>query len=514
MKFEFKATDIQKHSAAHILAAAVNRVYPNVRIGVGPVTQTGFYYDFDLTEELTPQKIEEIEENIKNIIKEDLKFSQIILSHEKGAELILQQGQLYKLDILKTITDPTVSFYRLGNEFIDLCRGPHVQSTSEIPIIKLTNTTKSHWNNDNSKPLLTRIEGAVFLSESEFHEFVKFTEANNTNKLTDKLIRSSIIYKDSKNRVSLLSRGTIIRSRIQKFVEKLFDDHHLNKFSSYNEQYLQANLSNYLKSHRLSYKSLPCIFYESSQNKIENDFHGETSIFTFITTRQDSLINIGNLFENIVSKLDKLCLNAANVEIRCSNLDDLFVISLSNLLQKRIISHTKILSFNPGQSIEIALIARDSHGGIYNIANMELQSLSSEFTYISNENSIEAASTLTIKINQEAIFSFLFSQFGMDLPFEFHPIQIMILPLSKDNFSFSKEVLDALQSIGLNCHIDLSSKSIKYKIHRAESNFAKFILIIGPKEESNNSVSVRQKSREVGLISLDKLAQFIVDNRV
>lgn len=517
MNFEFKATDTQKHSAAHILAAAVNRIYPNVRIGVGPVTKTGFYYEFELDEELTPQDIEKIEENIKNIISEDLKFSQIILSHEKGVELVLQQGQLFKLEILKTINDDTVSFYKLGNEFIDLCRGPHVQSTGEIPIIKITNVTKCHWNNDTKKPLLTKIEGVVFVSESEFHEFCKFQGQNNLSNLYDQLIKNSLIYKDKNKVTSLLERGTFIISKISEFSKKLFEGYHLTKFYTLNNLYSQDHLSNYLISNTLSYKTLPCVFYETAQNKFSQsslDFKAETEIFTFISSRHDALINVGNLFENIVSKLDKLCLNASNVEIRCSNLDDLFVISLSNLLQKRIISHTKILSFNSTKSIEISLSARDAHGGIFNIANMELQSQSDKFFYASNENKLEPASTLVVKINQEGIFSFLLSQFGMDLPFDFHPNQIMIIPLSKDNFSFSKEVLNALQSIGLNCHIDLSSKSIKYKIRRAEINFTKFILIIGPKEESNNSVSVRQKSKEVGLISLDKLTQFIIDNRV
>src|SRR5260221_5402666 len=155
-------SDQQKHSAAHVLALAVSRIYGNVKIGVGPVTKDGFYYDLDVSQDIKQIDLKKIEEEINNILQQNLKFQQIILPREEAINMLLQRGQIYKAELVKAIPDQEISFFKIGDEFIDLCRGPHVYSTNQIGLIILTGIENTHWNEDPTRPIMIRISGKVF----------------------------------------------------------------------------------------------------------------------------------------------------------------------------------------------------------------------------------------------------------------------------------------------------------------------------------------------------------------
>lgn len=343
MEFNFKASDTQKHTAAHVLAAAVNRKFPNVRIGIGPVTKTGFYYDFELQEDLTGDDIQEIENNIQDIIKSNLSLTKVTLPYDKGRDMLLQQGQLFKVEIVKSLTDDTLSFYKLGEEFSDLCRGPHLNSTGEIAKIKITDISKEYWNGDISKPLLTRIHGSVFISENEYQDYISFSDE--TNNVASKVaMENNLIYRSKSGPLMITNRGTLFLQQIQRFIDDLFSDYEIFQTESNISPTSKSGLVSFTKSMPISYKNLPFIFNEvSPRSNLSQNLRINDLNYTLVTSQSDALVDIGNLFEIVTSKVDKFCLNSANVEIRCSNLDDLFVSSLSNLLQKRIVSHTKIL---------------------------------------------------------------------------------------------------------------------------------------------------------------------------
>lgn len=514
MEFNFKATDVQKHTASHILAAAVSRKFPNIRIGVGPVTKSGFYYDFDLDTDLSGEDIIEIEKNIKDIIDSALPLTQYSIQYEKGKDMLLQQGQLFKVEIIKSISEDSLSFYKLGEEFTDLCRGPHLNNTSEVSNIKITDITKEHWNGDGTKPLLTRIHGSIFINEKEYNDYISFS--SETNQIASKVaIDNNLLYKSRQGPFVITNRGTVFLRQIQRFIDDLFLDYEIFQTESNASMLTTASLSSLFKSNPISYKNLPFVYKETStRSDLSQNFRISDQKYTLITTQSDSLVDVGNLFEIVASKIDKFCLNTANVEIRCSNLDDLFVSSLSNLLQKRIVSHTKILSFNNSNRIEINISVKDRQSKKWDLVNIELIAKSEEISYRNNEGANYQAVVMSFRISKENFFAYLLEQYGVSLPFNFHPVQVYIIPKSKEYVDFSSDVYEALKGIGFTTFIDLSSKSLKFKIRRAEKLTSKFILIVGAKEEANNSVSVRQNSKEVGLVSLDKLSQFIIDNRL
>src|SRR5690606_7126984 len=133
-----------------------------VKVGIGPVTKDGFYYDFDLRKNITRENFKEIEEEMLKIREERIPFTQHVLTRDEAINLLLTRGQIYKVELINSIPDSEVSLYKTGEEFIDLCRGPHVDYTSEIGIPRIIKIEKVHWNNDPKRPKLLRIYGKVF----------------------------------------------------------------------------------------------------------------------------------------------------------------------------------------------------------------------------------------------------------------------------------------------------------------------------------------------------------------
>ncbi|NIY17589.1 MAG: threonine--tRNA ligase, partial [Nitrospinaceae bacterium] len=156
-----------RHSAAHVMAAAVCRIYDNVKLDIGPATDDGFYYDFDLPRRLTPEDFEAIEKEMARIISEDHPFECFESSRDDARSMLEEMGQDYKIERLADIPEnEKITFYRCG-EFVDLCRGPHVKSTGAIRAFKLTSVAGSYYRGIETNPMLQRLYGIAAQSEKE-----------------------------------------------------------------------------------------------------------------------------------------------------------------------------------------------------------------------------------------------------------------------------------------------------------------------------------------------------------
>lgn len=162
-----------RHSLAHILAQAVQELYPGVKFGIGPSIENGFYYDFDLPKSITPEDLLKIEKKMRELIKKDIKFKKKIISRNEAKKIFKKQP--YKLELINELTTKTVSTYESG-DFLDLCKGPHLKSTREIleNSFKLTKIAGAYWKGNEKKPMLTRIYGLAFKNKKELEEHLKF----------------------------------------------------------------------------------------------------------------------------------------------------------------------------------------------------------------------------------------------------------------------------------------------------------------------------------------------------
>ena len=165
-----------RHSAAHVMAAAVQKLFNDVRFDIGPATDDGFYYDFDMAARLTPEDLEKIEKEMKAIIKANVPFEYFELSRAEAEAMLKERGQNYKLERLADIPEgEVVSFYKTG-DFVDLCRGPHVESSGQIGAVKLLSIAGSYFRGDEKNPMLQRIYGTAFAEKSELADYLKLME--------------------------------------------------------------------------------------------------------------------------------------------------------------------------------------------------------------------------------------------------------------------------------------------------------------------------------------------------
>lgn len=164
------------HSSSHVLAQAFKRLYPEAKLAIGPAIDNGFYYDFDLEEPMTSEMLQDIELEMKKIIKENLKIEKFILSKEDAIKLMKERNENYKLELIDSIPEgEEISFYKQG-EFVDLCAGPHLENTSEIKVIKLLSVAGAYWRGNVKNKMLQRIYGISFKKESELKEYLKMLE--------------------------------------------------------------------------------------------------------------------------------------------------------------------------------------------------------------------------------------------------------------------------------------------------------------------------------------------------
>ena len=167
---------VLRHSAAHLLAAAVTELYPDAKYGIGPPVEDGFYYDFDFAKPVSESELREIESRMRRIAQEDRPFVRETMSREQAIEEFRQRGQDYKLELIADkVEGDEVSVYRTG-EFLDLCRGPHVKSTKELKAFKLQRLAGAYWRGDEKRKQLTRIYGTAWPTQKELDEYLKFLE--------------------------------------------------------------------------------------------------------------------------------------------------------------------------------------------------------------------------------------------------------------------------------------------------------------------------------------------------
>src|SRR5437016_4828238 len=165
-EFDCDATPLAtlRHSTSHVMAQAVKRLFPEVKVAIGPAIEDGFYYDFDRAAPFTPEDLAKIEKVMGEIVKADLPFERKEMPRAEAIEFFRRRGERYKVEILEGLVAPTVSLYTQG-DFIDLCRGPHVKSTGEIKAFKLLASSGAYWRGDEKKPMLQRASGTPCLTQ-------------------------------------------------------------------------------------------------------------------------------------------------------------------------------------------------------------------------------------------------------------------------------------------------------------------------------------------------------------
>ena len=552
--------DAIRHSLSHIMASAIGELYPDVRFGIGPTIENGFYYDFDLTGSLTPEDLPKIEKKMREIIRQDLTFKKEIINKEEAKELF--ENQPYKLELIEGLPESDISIYKTGN-FTDLCKGPHVKSSKEIPLdgFKLRKIAGAYWMGSEKNPMLTRIYGIAFESKQELDEHLKKefeAEKRDHRKLGEKLDLFSF-HPEAPGSVFWHPKGMIIWNELEKFGKSLRKkyqsqeiqtpqlakkilweksghwDHYKDSMFSFEvekETYCLKpmdcpfNIKIYQSKVR-SYKELP-IRYTEIGRVMRNEKSGEIyGLFRVRSITQDDahIFATKKQVEKEISLLLKMVKEyykafGIKPEFFLSTRPDDFIgeiptwnkaeVNLKNALKKEKIAYGIKEKDGAFYGPKIDINIKDALGRSWQLATIQLdfqlpQRFDVEYTDQNGEKKNPVMIHAAIFGSFERFIGILIEHYAGALPFWISPEQIWVIPITDKQKKYSKLIREKLHEEGYRVELKNENDTISKKIREGELKKIPYLLIIGEKEMKKNTISVRERGKgDTGEMKLSK----------
>lgn len=548
------------HSSAHLLAEAVQELYPEAKFGIGPPIESGFYYDIDFGDkQITQEDLPKIEKKFIEMARKKSNFERRNVSKEEALSFYRERGNEYKVDLIEDLEDGTITFYEQG-DFTDLCRGPHIPSTGDVKAVKLTSLAGAYWRGDSDSKQLTRIYGISFPKQKMLEEHLnRIEEAKKRDhrKLGKELGIYMIDNMVGSGLPMWLPNGTILRRTLEAFLRDeqkkrgykevitphianielyktsghypYYKDSQFNPMEVDDEEYMLKPM-NCPHHHRIysnemrSYRDLPLRLAEfGSVYRYEQS--GELSGLSRVRgfTQDDAHIycthdQLKQEIKNTI-ELTQLVFNTFGmpVDIRLSYRDDNEKKYGGNTeywdrAQTEIREAADEMGLDytiaPGEASfygpKIDFIIRDAIGRKWQLGTVQVDYVMPErfdLTYVGSDN--EKHRPVIIHRapfgSMERFTSILIEHFAGDFPLWLSPEQVKILPISDDQIPYAKELETALLNIGVRVSVDERSEQIGGKIRDAETSKTPYMLIVGAKEVEDNTVSVRRhKHGDIG----------------
>jgi len=552
-----KNFDLQtlRHSASHIMASAVVELFPGTKLGIGPAIEDGFYYDFDIPTKISEDDLPKIEQKMREIIEKDYKFLRQEISKEEAIKLFKEKKETYKLELLQEIPDEKVSIY-IHNNFVDLCRGPHINSTGELKYFKLLSISGAYWRGNEKNPQLTRIYGTAFFTKEELEEYLnKLEEAKKRDhrKLGKELELFDIFEEEfGSGLVFWLPKGAVIRKIIEDYLREfhlkngyqiVYTPHvaksnlweisgHLSFYSEYMFSPMDVEGQKYIikpmncpghvliyKSKLRSYKELPIRFFElGTVYRYERSgvLHGlmrvrgftqdDAHIFCTPETVEDEILR---LLDTVVMVLSKF--GFKEYSIKLSTRPEKFIGDLEhwelaeNALKTALEKKNLKYEIDPGEGVfygpKIDLKIKDAIGRLWQCSTIQVDfNLPQRFNVRYRDR--DGQDKYVIMIHRallgslERFFAVLIENYAGLFPLWLSPVQVRILPISEKFIDYANEVKIKLEKENFRVEIDDTSSTLQYKIREAIKQKVPYLVILGQKELQNKEVSVRQYGSE------------------
>jgi threonyl-tRNA synthetase len=550
-----------RHSAAHVMAEAVQSLFPGAKFGIGPAIEDGFYYDFELSRPLVPEDLTAIEANMREIIAANLPFIKEELSKAKAKKLFSEQP--YKLELIEELPDKTVTVYRQGS-FVDLCRGPHVNSTSEVKAFKLTSIAGAYWRGDERRPMLQRIYGVAFDTQAELEGYLaRLAEAakRDHRKLGKELDLFSLHDEAGPGLVHWHPKGSLVRQIIEDFwkvehrkrgYEIIYTPHiakvDLWKTSGHWDFYRENLYSpmdidgqEYIikpmnclghiliyKTQLRSYRNLPLRYAElGTVYRYERSgvLHGLARVRGF--TQDDAHIFCRpDQLEAEVTEVVQLArfmmdtFGFSEYELLLSTRPDKYAgnvqiweeatEALKSVLEKLKLDY----AIDPGEGVfygpKIDIKLKDALGRLWQGPTIQVDfNLPQRFdvNYIGEDGSEHQVVMVhrTVLGSMERFMACLIEHYAGAFPVWLSPVQVVIIPIADRHLSYAHQVADELRGSGIRVQVDDRSERMNLKIREAQLMKIPYMFVVGEKELDASKVSLRLRNGEdLGVLTLSQ----------
>jgi len=566
---EQKPLDILRHSAAHIMAAAVKELFPLTKVAIGPSIENGFYYDFDKTEPFTLDDLIKIEEKMKKIIKEDSTFVCLSMPKDEVIKKFQDEGEKYKIEIASQIDKDSLSIYKTGN-FTDLCRGPHIASTGQLKYFKLLSVAGAYWKGDSSREQLQRIYGTAFFTKKDLDNYLsKVEEAQRRDhrKLGKDLDLFSVSDIVGSGLILWHHKGVILRDIIENYFKKfhfengyelLFTPHiaseELFKVSGHLQTYsdsMYASMEVEGKPYRVkpmncpmhlmiyktklhSYKELPIRYAElGTVYRFEKSgvLHGLLRVRGF--TQDDGHVIV------TPEQLEKEMLEVFNLAIKCLKTFGFNEYKVYIATRPKTKYVGRVEDWEKAQSsIENALKKTgydyeiDEGGGAFYGPKIDIkirdaidrlwQCSTIQFDFNLPERfDIYYIDSLGKRVRPymihralmgslERFIGILLEHYIGALPIWLSPIQVAIININESQYEYCSYLLRKLISKGIRVIFDSRNEKIGYKIRESTMQKIPYIAVVGNKEMDTDKISVRARgNKNLGIMGIDDFVSLI-----
>ena len=572
LEFITFASDIGKkifwHSASHIMAMAVKSLFPGAKYAIGPAIDQGFYYDFDFERPFSPEDLEKIEEKMAEIIEKDITFERIAMKKDAVIEFFTRRDEKYKVELAREIPDTEVSLYR-NDDFIDLCRGPHVPSTGHIKAFKLLSVAGAYWRGAVDQPMLSRIYGIAFPDKKDLKNYLKKLEeakARDHRKLGAELELFSIFEEAGSGLVYWHPKGALLKRLVEEYwlqehvkagyqivstphIARGHLWHQSGHYDFYrehmfilpmeNEEYIlkPMNCPGHIlvyKSKVRSYKDLPFKLAELGQvyrNELSGTLHGLLRVRGItiddghIFCQPDQIEDeIGKVLDLTLKMLKKYGFEQYNIDlsVRDPKAKDKYLGSdkdwnlaeqaLVNALKKKNLDYKKeegeAVFYGP--KIDIKLL--DAIGREWQATTIQFDfNLPTRFNieYMDKDGKHKEVVAIHRAIygSIERFIGCLIEHYKGAFPFWLSPVQLAVMPITNKQTKYANKILQRLLKKDLRAIVNEKSEKINYRIREAEVQKIPYIIIVGKREVDNNTISVRKHGE--GDIGVMKLKDFL-----
>ena len=559
--------DILRHTCAHIFGHAIKQIYPEVKMVIGPVIENGFYYDILSKNPITEKDLQIIENRMRKLAKKNYSIKREVVSKDKAISIFKDRKEPYKIELLKEINEEEIIAVYHHEEYVDMCRGPHLTNTKHIKAFKLMKTSGSYWKGNSENQALTRIYGTAWPDTDSQDAYLKSLDEaeKRDHRLLGKkldlfhfqeespgmvfwhdkgwtvfnLIKDFITHHLRKNSYKIINTPQILdkslwkkSGHLDKFGDLIFDVGSEKKEFAIKPMSCPGHIQVFNQGLK-SYKDLPLKYAEFGvvhRNEPSGTLHGLLRIRAF--TQDDAHIfctsdqiehEISLLINDIKSIYERFGFNDLKIELSTRpekrvGSEEIWDKAESSL--KKALESNKIdFTVNPGDGAfygpKIDFSLRDSLGRVWQLGTIQLDfSMPGRLdaSYIDSDGNKEVPVMIHRAIlgSLERFVGILIEHYSGNLPLWLSPVQVILLNITVTQREYTSSLNEQLQGLGLRSECDLSNEKIGYKIRNHAMTRVPYMIIIGDKELQSKTVSVRDRAgNDLGTMSTEKFSELI-----